>query len=368
MSLRKLVLESEEILLSELSIKPEKSIYQVYPDNKWFEFVRKTGSHPDSHGVYLPRALSAYLKESSEYLPVNLLHEYFGHGLFCEHAITGQKIVSLEQSLAETEKQMLNLAELPDGSHFQVDETNPYFQQYKSQRGELQQFFSQNVHNYEGFAMWLEYFLSKAINQEDLFEQKMDELVHPDYKRLFEQFQSFSEQNGNFALIAQLGFPKYYDNNTIVDTLRRIYKDNFDSIQLAILYGSGKPYSDIDLFIVSDKIQSCYNPWLDIYVRTPSDFETDSINLSIAVTDPLFSGKTIIGNSNYQQQLQQRILHQPITQEAIQYNLTQSKEQERIALMYPENSKERDIAQSYQQSFKRNAEELQNGNKILTLR
>jgi len=36
--------------------------------------------------------------------------------------------------------------------------------------------------------------------------------------------------------------------------------------------------------------------------------------------------------------------------------------------MYPENSKEREIAQSYQQSFKRNAEELQKGNKILRLR
>jgi len=317
MNLTNLVLESEEVLLSEFGIKPEKSIYQVHPDNEWFEFVRKSGSLPESHGIYLPRTLSAHLREDSEFLLVNLLHEYFGHGLFCEHAITGQKIVSLEQSLVETEKQIFGLSELPEEQHFQIDTNNHFFEQYKDQREKLQRFFSQNVHNYEGFAMWLEYFLSKAINQEDLFERKMDELVHPDYKKLFEQFLTFSENNGNFALIAQLGFPKYYDDNTIVDTLRRIYKDNFDSIQLAILYGSGKPYSDIDLFIVSDKIPSCYNPWLDIYARTPSDFETDSINFSIAVTDPLFSGKTIIGNSNYQQQLQQRILNQPITQEAI---------------------------------------------------
>jgi len=368
MDLSNLVLESEEVLLSEFNIKPEKSIYQVNRDNEWFEFVKKIGSRTDIHGVYLPRSLSAHLKESSDFLPVNLLHEYFGHGLFCEHAITGRRIVSLEHSLAETEKEMLNLAELPDLSHFQVNETNPRFQEYKKQREELQQFFSQNVHDYEGFAMWLEHFLSKATNNESLFEQKMDELVHSDYRDLFEQFQSFSEQSGNFALIAQLGFPKYYDDTTIVDTLKRIYKKDFESIDLAILYGSQKPYSDIDLFVVSDKIQSGYNQWLDIYARTLREFEQDLANFSIAVTDPLFSGRVIVGDSGHQEQLKQRVLKQPITPEAIQYNMQQSEEQGKIALMYPEDSKERSIAESYQQSFRRNAEELQKGNKILTLR
>lgn len=366
MDLNTLVLESEEVLLSEFRIKPEKSNYTIHSD--WNGFVNSTGSHPDSHGVYLPRDLFAHLRESSEFLAVNFLHEYFGHGLFCEHAISGQRIVSLEQALAETEKEMLNISELPAQQKFQIDKTNPFFERYKKQREELQQFFSQNIHNYEGFAMWLEHFLSKATNQENLFEQKMDELVHHDYRKLFEQFHDFSSQNGNFALIAQLGFPKYYEDATIVETLRKLYKDDFESIELAILYGSQKPYSDIDLFIVSHKVQSCYNHWLDIYARTPEEFEVDLNNFSIAVTDPLFSGRTIIGNSDYQEQLKQRVLNQPIIQEAIQYNLTQSDEQERIALMYPKDSKERRIAESYQQSFRKNAEELQRGNKVLTLR
>lgn len=366
MNLQNLVLKSEEVLLSEFKIKPEKSTYTIHSD--WNSFVINTGSHPDSHGVYLPRDLSAHLRESSEFLSVNLLHEYFGHGLFCEHTISGQRIVSLEEALAETEKEMLNVSELPAQQKFQVDKTNPFFERYKKQREELQQFFSQNVHNYEGFAMWLEHFLSKATDNESLFEKKMDELVHPDYRKLFKQFHDFSSQNGNFALIAQLGFPKYYEGTTIVDTLKNLYKDDFESIELAILYGSQKPYSDIDLFIVSDKIQSCYNHWLDIFARTPEEFEVDLSNFSIAVTDPLFSGKAIIGNSDYQEKLKQRVLNQPITQEAIQYNLTQSDEQARISLMYPENSKERRIAESYQESFRRNAEELQRGNKVLILR
>lgn len=368
MNLQNLVSESEEVLLSEFSIKPEKSSYRTHSDNDWQDFLINTGSHPDAHGLYLPRNLSAHLKESSQFFLVNFLHEYFGHGLFCEHAISGQQIVSLEQALAKTEREIMQLEKLPEQHRFQIDETNPQFHEYKKQREELQQFFSQNVHNYEGFAMWLEHFLSKATNNESLFEQKMEELVHPDYKKLFEQFHDFSKQNGNFALIAQLGFPKYYNDNTIVETLRNLYKQGFESIDLAIIYGSQKPYSDIDLFIVSDKVQSGYNHWLDVYVRNPEEFEVDLSHFSIAVTDPLFSGRIIIGETDYQNQLKQRILNQPITQEAIQYNLTQSEEQEGIALMYPANSKERRIAESYQDSFRRNAEELQKGNKILTLR
>lgn len=361
-----MILESEEVLSSEFRIKPEKSKYTMHLD--WNQFVKNTGSHPESHGVYFPRDLSAHLKESSGFLPVNFLHEYFGHGLFCEHAISGQRIASLEQALAETEKEMLNVSELPAQQKLQVDETNHFFEKYKKQREELQQLFSRNVHNYEGFAMWLEHFLSKATDNESLFEKKMDEFIHPNHRKLFEQFHDFSSQNGNFALIAQLGFPKYYEDITIVETLRKLYKDDFESIELAILHGSQKPYSDIDLFIVSDKVRSCYNHWLDIFARTPEEFENDLNCFSIAVTDPLFSGKAIIGNSDYQEKLKQRVLNQPITQEAIQYNLTQSDEQARISLMYPEDSKERRITERYQQSFRRNAEELQKGNQILTLR
>ena len=89
MNLQKLVLESEEVLLAEFSIKPEKSVYQVHSDNKWFEFVKKTGSHSDSQGVYLPRTLSAHLKKTSEYLQVNFFHEYFGRHclIFSTYAI-----------------------------------------------------------------------------------------------------------------------------------------------------------------------------------------------------------------------------------------------------------------------------------------
>ena len=73
MNLKNLILESEEILLSEFRIKPEKSTYTIH--SCWNDFVINTSSHPDSHGVYFPRDLSAHLRESSEFLSVNFLIE-----------------------------------------------------------------------------------------------------------------------------------------------------------------------------------------------------------------------------------------------------------------------------------------------------
>ena len=367
MELQNLVLESGEVLESEFGIKPEKSKYMVYSINDWNNFLKRTNSHQDSHGVYLPRSLSAHLNKDSKYLAVNLLHEYFGHGLFCEHSLIGKNIVSLDRQIRDMEKEMLGINKLPENQHIQVIVPKEIAEGYNKRKNNFLTYFKSFEREYEGFGYWLEYFLSKATNQESLFEQEMNELVHPDYKKLFEQVHTFSEEKGSFVLIAQLGFPKYYDKNTIVDTLRKLYKNEFDSIGLAIIYGSQKPYSDIDLFVVSDKIQSFYNSWLDIYARNPEEFKSDLTNLSIAVTDPLFTGKIIIGDSGYQELLKQQILNQPITQEAIIYNIQQSEEQRRIALMYPKGSKEREIGLSYQQSFRRNAEELQKGNKIFTL-
>ena len=359
MKLNDLILRSEEILLSEFNIKPEKSKYEIHSDN---EYLNK--SEQTSQGVYLPRSLTAHLKKSSKFLQVNLLHEYFGHGLFCEHAIPGQKIVSLEKSLEETEKEMLGVTKLPKNSHFQVNSNNPLFNKYVTKRGELKEFLSQNLHNYEGFAMWLEHFLAEKLNKKSLFDKKMSK-VHPDFKELFEQFHDYSEVNGNFALISKLGFPKYYNSNTLVDTLRKMYKKNFDSIKLVVLCGSKKPYSDIDLFIVSDKIKSTYNFWLDIVAKTTNELEKELTNFSIEVSNPLFKGILIMGDPGYHEQLKKRLLNQPITKEAIKYNFQESEEQGRIGLMYPEGSRERRTALGYQKSFGKNARELEKGNRIL---
>ncbi|MBN2368486.1 hypothetical protein JXC34_05700 [Candidatus Woesearchaeota archaeon] len=368
MDFKKLILEAEEALLSEFKIKPEKTQYFVYQSNQWTDFIKRTNSHPQALDIYLPRTLSAHIYQDSVFLPVTFLHVYFGHGLFCEHSLIGRNIVSLDQHLAELEKEMLGAEELPEPQHFKIKVPNEIANEHKKRKNAFLSYFSSFHSVYEGFGYWLEHFLSKRFNLESLFEKKMDEVVHPEYKRLFEKYLGFSQELGNFALIAELGFPKFFDDALLIDTLSRIYKDDFSSIDLTILYGSQKPYSDIDFFIISDKITAGYNHWLDIYARTPEEFEEELALLSIAVTDPLFSGKTIMGKPEYQEQLRQRVLDMPITEEAIRYNLAQSEEQGKNSLTYPEGSRERRTAQNYQESYRRNAEELMKGNKMLTFK
>jgi hypothetical protein len=90
-------------------------------------------------------------------------------------------------------------------------------------------------------------------------------------------------------------------------------------------------------------------------------------NFDISVTNPLFTGTTIIGSNKYQQELKNKIKNQPITPESIKYNLDYSKNQEEQAKMYPNNSIESICAKSYEKSFKINAEELSRGHKLLTI-
>ncbi|MBU2615933.1 MAG: hypothetical protein KKC19_02410, partial [Nanoarchaeota archaeon] len=53
-------------------------------------------------GIYLPRNQTAVVQEDNT---LSLFHEYFGHGLYCEQSLTGIKLVDLEKSLLDEEKQ-----------------------------------------------------------------------------------------------------------------------------------------------------------------------------------------------------------------------------------------------------------------------
>lgn len=353
MGLQNLVLEANEVISSEFGFVPEKTTYQVHNQDEWNNFLKRFGSNLNAQGIFLPRNLSAHMLESS-FLPVYLFHEFFGHGLFCEHSLIGQNIVSLEQSLEIVEKEIFGTL----NDHQQIDETHPFFHQYNSQRESLQTFLSLNHANYEGFAIWMEHFLSLELGHQDIFNKKFDTL-HPDYKNLFEHFHNLENNYGTFILMSSLGFPKTYDGDLVLETLRKLSGDDYD---LVILYGSRKSYSDIDLFVVSDSVKSGFNGWFDVYAVTPDEFEEGIVNLSIAVTDPLFSGEVLFGCDH-----RGRVFNQSITEDAIQYNFRQSDEQKKFALLHPEYSRERILGLSYHDSFRMNAEALRKGLKLLTL-
>jgi len=85
-------------------------------------------------------------------------------------------------------------------------------------------------------------------------------------------------------------FPKYYDKKTLDGMLRKILGEKYGGVKLAVSYGSRRPYSDIDILIVSDKIEPAFNWWLDLAVIPEAEFKRLLGLLDISVTDPLFSG------------------------------------------------------------------------------
>lgn len=364
MKFSSLISDCNALLLDEFGFSIKKSTNTFVSETEWSDLLNNNGLSKTSEGFFLPRFLSSYLNVDSNFLPINLFHEFFGHGLFCEHSLIGKKIVSLEQELkimeAPFNKKNSSVISIPSNSSVS--------EKYISKRNELKNFFHSQNNNYEGFAMWLEHKLSNEFGFKDKFHMKLDSVVDSCYVNLFEQFQKFSDEFGSFALISQLDFPKYYSNEVLVDLLKNVYKDDYSSIQLAVLYGSRKPYSDIDLFIVSDKISSRYYGWLDIFSTSKSYFDFAVKNFSIDVTDPLFSGTPIVENGLFLDSLKKQINSNPITSDSIKYNYSRSAEQKDVSSTYSSDSREHILAKSYSASFKENALSLEKGSPLLILK
>lgn len=349
--------DSEFFVFDKFKIVPKKTNCFFYDAVSWNKLCDNTNSNKLSEGIYFPRHLSANLKRDAPFGLSNFLHEYFGHGLYCEYSLPGRKIVMLDKDLSKLENKLL----FNNGSKLRE---KVLFEKYVSKKNELDFFVKENISNYEGHALWLEHALMKNINQENVFFKKLDQLPR-EMVSFFEKFYSYANEFGDFALNSAVGFPKFYNKNILVDTLKKKYGEDFDSIDLAILYGSKKPYSDIDLFLVSDKIQSERSHWLDVYVKKKDDLIIGVKNFDISISEPVFKGEIIIGSNYFHENLKKSFLTTPITQEAISYNFNLSKNQENLAKTYPLNSVGQKIALSYAKTYNKNAEELKKGNKIL---
>jgi len=224
-----------------------------------------------------------------------------------------------------------------------------------------------NIHNYEGFAVWLEALLCKETNNSKVWNAKKDGL-RKDYAQLFEFFEDAENKLSRFGLISQMGFPKHYDDDKVIDVVKKLYGFNFNNVDFVLLYGSQKPESDIHLCVVSSNPSNQYfNAWLDIAELNRADFQNRMNHLDIAITDAMFSGRLIFGDKNTFHQYKQTILEKPISQEMIEYNKRKSSLQEEYLLGYQDDERMKKLCLSYIASFSQNAEQLSLGNKPLTL-
>lgn len=199
-----LIIQPSEMTV--LGIFPQKSAYKIYQDDGWIAFCSSRNSdHVHLEGTYLPRTLSAHLKQETPFLQLNMFHEYLGHGSFCEHSRIGKKIVQYEQELAEIEKQILGANKLPENVRFKLDRLNPHFRDYAMLRQEFDDFARKNHNHYEGFAYWIEHYLAKIYGMSNLSDEKR-KTINTDYIVLVSAFEDFVSKNSLSALLEKVGF------------------------------------------------------------------------------------------------------------------------------------------------------------------
>ena len=75
-----------------------------------------------------------------------------------------------------------------------------------------------------------------------------------------------------------------------------------------------------------------------------------------------------MGDKNYLLQQKNLLFEQPITEEAINYNLQEAEEQEKSANEFSEDSEWRQIGLSYSETSRLMAENLRKGKRIFTKR
>jgi hypothetical protein len=296
-----------------LGYKPENTTLTQIAEEKWQQFTEERGLNPSSRGIYLPRNQTAIVRDEN---PLSLFHEYFGHGLYCEQSLEGRKLVDLERELLEEERTEFENRKFTLEDLRKFRQQNPIFQ-------ELDNLRQRDLSLYEGFAVWSEYFLSEKLDLKKDFERKYDVLSESDQKGL-QDIVNFSKQWGPLATFYAFGMARRTTPERIRTLLGEIYGERLDSVKLAMLYGSRKEFSDIDVFLLSDSIESFYSPWLDIRAIKTIEVEKQISLLDPKVTDPLFIGQKILGSKKFLERLKDKVNIQPITPESITYNQEKS--------------------------------------------
>lgn len=339
-------------LKEKFNIKVEKSTVNAYSKEEWVRFCNARNL-VNAEGIYIPRNHSAHILLETEFMEQNFFHEYYGHGLYIEHSANGKELHSLEKKLMEEE--IANIKDMAELESFRENNTT---------YNELKEFCKENLSMYEGFAMWMEYYLSGLTGSLDRFEKKF--MLMDDGRRLLcQRFIDYSMDYGEHALLYSCGFPKHYNAEIIEDILGRMFRK--EAIDLALIYGSRKPDSDIDIFMVSE-MPCCYFEWLDIYSVSRETFDDLVNKLDISITDALFSGAFVMGEKEILENAKSKVLKKKISKDDILFHRKHAIKAKHLAMKYPETAKEHKSAMRHHSSYLANADELEQGKKPLTLK
>ena len=307
MKLKNLILECSEILEDKFGIRLEKTKLFLYEDIQ--EFLGKT-ENSQAQSMFIPRNLSAHVPNNRLDL---VLHEYHGHGLYCEHTGYGQRMVEDEQKFEKMAEE------------------------------EIQQALILHEHlkpTFEGHALWTEDFLLTKIKKEDLLEKRLKELeklifqshFNTDLKTqkdVYDRIKQFEQENGIYGLWYSLGFPRQFDKETLIEIAKEKLNSRFNNLTFLIHFGSKNPNGDIDLCaVLEDEIKVDeyeHSRTIDLSQFNYSNFLKRLSLFDIPITQPLLTGELVYGDDKKFQELRRKLKNQKPTQKAIKHLQERSK-------------------------------------------
>ena len=300
------IIEASEILNDKFKITPKDTKLFLYDNIA--KFLNKT-KNPQAQSIFLPKNLSAHCPDDRLDL---VLHEYFGHGLYCEYTPYGKSMVKDERNFdymnEKDKKKKLNLHEIQKP-------------------------------NFEGHALWTEDFLLTKLGKRDILEKRLNELnnlvfrsnyyTFKTQKEVYERIKEFEENNGTFEMWYSLGFPRQFDKNTLLEISKEKLNSRFNDLRFLVHFGSNNPYGDIDLCaILEDNIdldEYCHSNTIDLPQHNYSKF-IEKLNLfDITITQPLLTGKLIYGNKKEFGLLKQKLLKTKPDDKSVKYLKNRSK-------------------------------------------
>jgi hypothetical protein len=167
-------MDNARSFMEEYQIMPIVSKQVYYSFVEWVKYCKSRNENPYClEGQYSTTNLTAHIKKS-EFVTLNYLHEYMGHGSFAEHSKTGKEFARYEQRLTLGE----------------------------NVREEYVKMFQSKYTLYEGFALWLEHKLALEIGLDNLVE-KRHRLIHPALRDLRNTFDKFEQLYGTKYLIEE---------------------------------------------------------------------------------------------------------------------------------------------------------------------
>ena len=307
MDLKTRISRSREHILDRFGYEHCLSRLVTYSDEQWTEFMMKNKLKL-CDGVYDVDSFTAFINSGSRNFTINMFHEFFGHGLYTE-------------------------------------------------LGKGDSTFS------ECYAVWIEYYLAQQFNIKDQWFKRFNE--YPlEYQDIFKFVKESIDQFGDHVFSWRMGMPKNYNNDVLVNALRKLYKDKFPQIKMVLLHGSKLPMSDIDLTVIGTQEGNYYDGVFDIYNLSMEEFLYRLKMFDISVTSPLFTGSLVIGDETFKQQLMQHVIGRPITQEAIEYNESLLQKLKDDYSRFDDRQKR--VAHGYMTSTRHNIIQLRQGRRILT--